>query len=62
MRHHPYLSPNLPNSISEMGRSQIKIRCPHCGHEQWVYLWSWAGHGWTRCQGCDQRIPYMPGH
>lgn len=37
-----------------MGRTRLLVRCKHCGGERLVYLWSWAGHGKTRCCYCGR--------
>ncbi len=34
------------------GRLRALLRCESCGASQWVYLWSWAGHGRAICQQC----------
>ena len=36
-----------------LGRSRMRVRCD-CGHEQDVFLWSWAGHGKARCGKCGK--------
>jgi hypothetical protein len=34
-----------------VGRTRRELACP-CGHVRWVYVWSMAGHGGTRCPAC----------
>ena len=41
-----------------MGRTQVEIACP-CGATFWRYVWSWAGHGKTRCPVCKGTIHYI---
>ena len=44
---------------AEVGRTRQHVACP-CGATFWRYVWSWAGHGYTRCPGCAGYILYMP--
>lgn len=46
-------------TLSEMGRTRTLLRCNRCHHEQIVYVWSWAGHGFVRCKGCRVEHRYL---
>jgi hypothetical protein len=40
-----------------IGKTQDVVRCP-CGHYNYFYRWSWAGHGKARCLWCGRWITY----
>jgi hypothetical protein len=44
---------------SQVGRTRSHLACP-CGATLWRYVWSWAGHGYTRCPACTGYILYDP--
>ena len=46
-------------TIPAMGRTQQHLACP-CGATFWRFVWSWAGHGYTRCPTCRGYILYFP--
>lgn len=48
------------NERSEHGRNRVHIQCV-CGGTRWLYLWSWAGHGWAKCYACSARLEYISG-
>ncbi len=43
----------------EMGRSFVRVQCHKCGAITRCYLWSWAGHGFRRCEGCRRKLRYL---
>lgn len=43
--------------ISRVGRAQDRVLCT-CGHENYFFRWSWAGHGRAKCKGCGSWIYY----
>ena len=44
--------------VSNFGRSYRWINCPFCGVSTKAFLWSFAGHGFKRCDGCGARHGY----
>ena len=44
---------------AEVGRTRQHLACP-CGATFWRFVWSWAGHGYTRCPACTGYILYDP--
>jgi hypothetical protein len=44
---------------AEVGRTRSHLACP-CGATFWRFVWSWAGHGYTRCPACTGYILYDP--
>ncbi len=49
---------SLLDILSEPGRVRDLVACPKCKAQQWVYRWSWAGHGFFKCRGCGARIGF----
>jgi hypothetical protein len=42
-----------------VGRTRWLIRCLGCNREKWVFVWSFAGNGKTRCLGCHKWMEYQ---
>lgn len=42
------------------GKSRVNVECV-CGGRRWLYVWSWAGHGWAKCHKCGCRLHYLSG-
>ena len=42
---------------SGSGKTRHEIICS-CGHRNYFYVWSWAGHGKAKCSGCKRFIRY----
>jgi len=38
---------------SRTGPYGRRIRCPHCGHKEYVYHFAWSA---LTCQGCNEMV------
>lgn len=51
----------LTAAVDGTGRrtqTRCLVQCGFCSRKQPVYRWSWAGHGFYKCQHCGNRVRY----